>query len=72
LTLLGFWISLLPGETKGVGSADAFVSPAQFQQYAQDMPEPRQYFVISGADHFWWGYEGEVAQKVAQFFSEGL
>jgi alpha/beta superfamily hydrolase len=55
-----------------VGSADAFVSPAQFQQYAKDLPEPRQYFVVPGADHFWWGYEGELAQKVAQFFAAGF
>jgi hypothetical protein len=55
-----------------VGSADAFISAKEFRQYAQDMPEPRQYFVISGADHFWWGYEKELAQKVSQFFSNGF
>jgi alpha/beta superfamily hydrolase len=55
-----------------VGSADAFVPAREFQQYAQDIPEPRQYFVVSGADHFWWGYEGELAQKVSRFFAEGL
>ena len=55
-----------------VGSADAFVPAREFQQYAKDMPEPKQYFVVSGADHFWWGYEGEVAQKVAQFFAAGF
>jgi alpha/beta superfamily hydrolase len=55
-----------------VGSADAFVPAREFQQYAQDIPEPRQYFVVSGADHFWWGYEGELAQKVSQFFAEGF
>jgi hypothetical protein len=55
-----------------VGSADAFVPAREFQQYAKDMPEPKQYFVVSGADHFWWGYEGELAQKVSQFFSEGF
>lgn len=55
-----------------VGSADAFVPTREFQQHAQDMPEPKQSFVVSGADHFWWGYEGEVAQKVAQFFAAGF
>jgi alpha/beta superfamily hydrolase len=52
-----------------VGSADAFVPAREFQQCAQDMPEPKQYFVIPGADHFWWGYEKELAQKVSRFFS---
>ncbi len=55
-----------------VGSADAFVPAREFQQYAKDMPEPKQYFVVSGADHFWWGYEGELAQKVSQFFGAGF
>ena len=55
-----------------VGSADAFIAASEFQQHAQDMPEPKQYFVVSGADHFWWGYEGELAQKVTQFFSAGF
>jgi alpha/beta superfamily hydrolase len=55
-----------------VGSADAFISAREFRQHAQDMPEPRQYFVIPGADHFWWGYEEEVVEKVSRFFGEGF
>jgi alpha/beta superfamily hydrolase len=55
-----------------VGSADAFIPAGEFQQYAKDMPEPRQYFVVSGADHFWWGYEGELTQKVSRFFGDGF
>jgi alpha/beta superfamily hydrolase len=55
-----------------VGSADAFVPAREFQQYAKDMPEPKQYFVVSGADHFWWGYEKELMRKVGRFCSEGF
>jgi hypothetical protein len=55
-----------------VGSVDAFIPAREFQRYAEGMPEPRQYFVVTGADHFWWGYEGEVAQKVSRFFDEGF
>ncbi|HEX9975944.1 MAG TPA: CocE/NonD family hydrolase [Dehalococcoidales bacterium] len=55
-----------------VGSADAFIPAREFQQYAEDMPEPRQYFVIPGADHFWWGYEEGLAQKVSRFFGDGF
>jgi alpha/beta superfamily hydrolase len=55
-----------------VGSADAFVPAREFQQYVKDIPEPRQYFAVPGADHFWWGYEEELAEKVARFFSDGF
>ncbi len=55
-----------------VGDADPFIPLERFQQYIKDTPDPRQYQVISGADHFWWGYEEEVAQKVTQFFVAGF
>jgi len=50
-----------------------FVIPLQkFQQYTEDIPEPKQCQVISGADHFWQGYEEEVADKVTKFFASGF
>lgn len=54
-----------------VGDADASVSSGRFQQHVKDM-DPKQYQVVSGADHFWWGYEEEVAEKVAQFLVAGF
>ncbi len=51
-----------------VGDADFVIPLEQFQQHIKDMADPKQYRVVSGADHFWWGYEEEVAQKVTQFF----
>lgn len=50
------------------GSHDFVIPLPQFQQYIKNIPEPKHCQVISGADHFWQGYEEEVAQKVAQFF----
>jgi hypothetical protein len=48
------------------GSKDFFVS-------APDIPpEFKQWEVIPGADHFWWGYERKVAEKVSAFFSIAL
>ena len=55
-----------------VGDADTFIPLERFQQYMRDTPDPKQYQVISGADHFWWGYEEEVARKVTQFFVDGF
>jgi len=50
------------------GNKDYFVSSQEVQRLAGGLPEPSQYEVIPGADHFWWGYEGEVAEKVSAFF----
>jgi len=55
-----------------VGDADSFIPPERFQQRIKEMADPKQYQVVSGADHFWRGYEEEVAQKVTQFFAAGF
>ena len=55
-----------------VGDTDFVIPLEQFQQHIKDIPAPRQYQVVSGADHFWWGYEEAVAQKVTQFFAAGF
>lgn len=54
------------------GQQDFVIPAAQFQQHLKDIAEPRQGEVISGADHFWQGYEDEIARKVAQFFAAGF
>ena len=54
------------------GDADSFIPSEQFQQHVDEIPQPIQYQVVPGADHFWWGYEEELAQKVTQFFSNGF
>ncbi len=54
------------------GNHDFVIPLSQFEQYIKDIPEPKYCQVISGADHFWQGYEEEVAQKVAQFFVAGF
>jgi len=48
------------------GENDFVVPQEQFSKLAGDMPE--QYQVIPKADHFWGGYEAEVAEKVSRFF----
>ncbi len=51
-----------------VGDADFVISLERFRQHIKDIADPKQYHIASGADHFWQGYEEEVAQKVTQFF----
>ena len=52
------------------GSGDDFTSPHQFTEFCQALPDPKEYEVIEGADHFWWGYEFEVGAKVSSFFTK--
>jgi len=54
------------------GSEDHFISPREVQQMTSELPDPYQYEVIHGADHFWSGYEEQVAEKVSTFFTDTL
>jgi alpha/beta superfamily hydrolase len=54
------------------GEHDFLISPEQVSQHINNNSESKKYEVISGADHFWEGYETEVAHKVAEFFLNSL
>ena len=54
------------------GSRDDFTPPSQFIEFCQNLPEPKEYESIEGADHFWWSYESDLATKVAAFFTKVL
>jgi len=54
------------------GSDDNFTLESQFQDYCKHLPDPVEYESIEGADHFWSGYEKEMAMKVAAFFARTL
>jgi len=53
------------------GSNDSLVLSPEVQRMASELPQS-QYEVIPGADHFWWGYEGEIARRVLAFFRVAL
>lgn len=55
-----------------VGDADFVIPLERLRQHIGDIADPKHYQVVSGADHFWWGYEEEVAQTVARFFADGF
>ncbi len=55
-----------------VGDSDSFIPLEHFQRYIKDMTDSKQHQVVSGADHLWWGHEGEVAEKVSRFFAAGF
>ena len=54
------------------GSGDDFTSSSQFLEFCQNLPQPTEYHSIKGADHFWWGYESDLAAKIADFFNRVL
>jgi hypothetical protein len=54
------------------GSKDNFIPADQFLEFCQNLPEPKEYESIEGADHFWWGYESSLAAKVTAFFTKVL
>jgi alpha/beta superfamily hydrolase len=54
------------------GSRDDLIPINQFLEFCQNLPEPKEYESIEGADHFWWGYESSLAAKVTAFFIKVL
>jgi alpha/beta superfamily hydrolase len=54
------------------GSRDDLIPIDQFLELCQNLPQPKEYESIEGADHFWRGYESHLAAKVAAFFTKVL
>jgi len=54
------------------GGADQFVSIIGLQRLAEELPPPNDFELVSGADHFWGGYEDKVAARIAAFFLDAL
>jgi hypothetical protein len=54
------------------GSADAFVPESQFTELYRNLAEPKDYDIIEGADHSWWGYELSLVKKITSFFTTAL
>lgn len=54
------------------GSRDNLIPADQFLEFCRNLPEPKEYEITEGADHFWWGYESGLAAKVTAFFTRVL
>ncbi len=55
-----------------IGENDDVIAQQELRELFEEMPEPKRYEVITGADHFWEGFVDVVADKVAGFFKEAL
>ena len=54
------------------GDQDKAVQSDQFAIALDSFARPPARHIVSGADHFWFGYEDEMAPRVAEFFTESL
>lgn len=52
------------------GDSDFVIPEPDLRRHCQDMAGAGQYQVIAGADHFWAGFEAEVAERVSRFVTE--
>lgn len=55
-----------------VGDADEYVPLEHFRQKTRALTEPRDCRVVSGTDHFWWGFERGLGHATATFFAAGF
>ncbi len=54
------------------GGNDDMVPVSEVEQYGREAAEPKTCQIIKGADHFWGGCEGAMADRVAVFFRDVL
>jgi alpha/beta superfamily hydrolase len=54
------------------GSKDDLIPIEKFLEFCRNLPEPKECESIEGADHFWWGYESLLADKLTAFFAKVL
>ncbi len=54
------------------GSEDAFFPSDNLILRARDITDPKEYEIIEGPDHFWGGFETQLADRVASFFIRHL
>jgi alpha/beta superfamily hydrolase len=52
------------------GDRDDVAMYNRFDYHFAYYDDPKEKAIISGADHFYWGYEHQVAMKVFQFFNK--
>lgn len=53
------------------GDRDDYSPIPGLQDVFAKLPEPKQLTIVNGADHFFWGQEGEVAKTVVEFLLVG-
>lgn len=52
------------------GDQDKLVQSDQFATVLESFTHPPECHIVTGADHYWFGYENQMAPRVAEFFRE--
>jgi uncharacterized protein len=55
-----------------LGDADQYTSRRDFLDFCSGLPDPKEFEVIAGADHFWGGHEPVFVGRVVEFFGSEL
>jgi pimeloyl-ACP methyl ester carboxylesterase len=55
-----------------VGEADQVAPPSRLASLGQAVGPRAELVVVPGADHFWWGAEGRLAEIVSDFLVRTL
>ncbi len=50
------------------GTHDEWVDVQNLERLVENLPEPKELVIQAGADHFWFGSESLMAEKVSGFF----
>lgn len=51
------------------GERDQLAPPGELRRLVERLPAPKSLQIVPGADHFWWGFEREVGEQVADFIA---
>ncbi|MBI2911699.1 MAG: hypothetical protein HYY05_06115 [Chloroflexi bacterium] len=51
------------------GSADPIAQAGSLHEAAKRLPPPVTCHVATGADHFWWGHEAWLVERIAAFLA---
>jgi alpha/beta superfamily hydrolase len=54
------------------GTVDSMIPAEQIKRETSKAAGPVEVRMIEGADHFWWGFEEQLAEIVANFFVSRL
>ncbi|MBI4287854.1 MAG: dienelactone hydrolase family protein [Chloroflexi bacterium] len=54
------------------GDQDFVVSVDALEGQLKDLPRPVEWHIVPGVDHFWWGQERLLSDKIGVFFSRAL
>jgi len=52
------------------GGQDEFIHAGSLEKLVANLPEPKELIIYPAVDHFWWGEEEKIAEKVAEFFAK--